>query len=82
VSKFSRLFFGSIHAETIPHSQFIASGLRDRMRSVKKKVQTVSEYLSTIGRKGGAVRSEAKKKACTESLKKARAERLKRFCEE
>lgn len=49
------------------------------MHSVKKKEQSVSEYLSAIGRKGGAVRSEAKKKACAESLKKARAERLKRF---
>lgn len=63
----------------IPHFPFIASGLRDRMHSVKKKEQSVSEYLSAIGRKGGAVRSEAKKKACAESLKKARAERLKRF---
>jgi hypothetical protein len=35
----------------------------------------IIEYLASIGKKGGKVKSEAKKKASSESLKKARAKR-------
>jgi hypothetical protein len=43
-----------------------------------KREQAISEYLASIGRKGGQSRSEEKIKAGRENIKKARAVKLRR----
>ena len=45
----------------------------------KKKELSLDEYLAELGRRGGRAKSEKKRKAGRENLKKARAAKLRRI---